>query len=131
VTYLLDTDTCIYWLRGHTPVRDRLLQVGHELVSISVITLAELQYGAAVSSRAEANRQAIHQFTTDIPVIGIDPAVATLFGSIKSELRKQGALLEDFDLLIAATARTHDLTLVTNNDNHFRRIPDLRLENWT
>lgn len=131
MTFLLDTDTCVYWLRGHAPVRDRFLQVAHNVVSVSVITVAELEYGAAISLRYIANRQAIDRFITGVSVIGVDSSVAEMYGSLKAELRRQGELLEDFDLLIAATARAHELTLVTNNDNHFRRIADLRLDNWT
>jgi tRNA(fMet)-specific endonuclease VapC len=65
-----------------------------------------------------------------ITVLGLTPEAVALFGDIKADLRKKGLLIEDMDLLIAATAREHDLTLVTNNASHFERIPDLRLENW-
>src|SRR5688500_11564649 len=67
---------------------------------MSVITLAELRYGAASSSRSETNQQAIDRFTLGVSVIAVDSTVAATFGSIKAELRKQGALLEDFDVLI-------------------------------
>ncbi len=130
MTFLLDTDTCVFWLRRYASVRERLALVGPEAVSISVITLAELRYGAACSLRPEANQQAIDAFVSGITVRGVDAAIVSAFGDLKALLRQQGMLIEDFDLLIGATARTYSLTLVTNNVEHFRRIPGLLLENW-
>lgn len=127
---LLDTDTCVFWLRGHAPVRDRLTTVGPEETSISVITLAELRYGAACSARPEVNQQAIDDFISAITVFGVDLDIAQAFGNLKAQLRREGMLLEDLDLLVAATAHTYSLTLVTNNVEHFRRIPGLHLDNW-
>ncbi len=127
---LLDTDTCVYALRGHPAVRSRLTVIDPATVAISVVTLAELRYGAACSARPDANHQAVDDFVQAISLIGVDPAIARAFGEIKLDLRRQGSLIEDFDLLIAATARTYRLTLVTNNQDHFRRIPDLTLDNW-
>ena len=129
--FLLDTDTCVFWLRGREPVRHRLAVVGPEATGVSVITLAELRYGAACSARPEANHQAIDDFIAGITVLGVDPEMARVFGDLKALLHKQGMLIEDFDLVIAATALTHSLALVTNNVEHFRRIPRLPLENWT
>lgn len=118
-------------MRGRASVRDRLAEVGPEAAGISVVTLAELFYGAAYSARPEANQQAVNDFTAGIAIMGMDPAIAHTFGDIKAELRRRGELIEDLDLIIAATARTYDLTLVTNNTEHFRRILDLCLGNWT
>ncbi len=128
--FLLDTDTCIYWLRGRESIRERVTALGLATLGISVITLAELRYGAACSARPEANQQTVDAFSDAIIVIGVDAAIARAFGEIKAALRVQGMLLEDSDLLIGATARTYGLTLVTNNSEHFRRIPGLSLENW-
>ena len=128
--FLLDTDTCVFWLRGHESVRHRLAAIGPEATGVSVITLAELRYGAACSARPEANHQAIDDFISGITVLGVDSEIARIFGDLKTQLRKQGMLIEDFDLVIAATVLTHGLTLVTNNVEHFRRIPRLPLESW-
>ncbi len=128
--FLLDTDTCIYWLRGRESIRERVTALGLATLGISVITLAELRYGAACSARPEANQRTVDAFSDAIIVIGVDAAIARAFGEIKAALRVQGMLLEDSDLLIGATARTYGLTLVTNNSEHFRRIPGLSLENW-
>jgi tRNA(fMet)-specific endonuclease VapC len=128
--FLLDTDTCIFWLRGHASVHNRLTAAGPEEVGLSVITLAELRYGAACSAQSGANHQAIDDFSSALSVFGVDLDIAHAFGDIKAQLRRDGMPIEDFDLLVAATARTYDLTLVTNNTDHFSRISGLRLENW-
>jgi tRNA(fMet)-specific endonuclease VapC len=128
--FLLDTDTCVYWLRGHPPVRERLAEIDPQTIAISVITLAELRYGAACSARPAHNHRTIDDFIDTTTVLGLTPEAVALFGDIKANLRKKGLLIEDMDLLIATTAREHDLTLVTNNASHFERIPGLRLENW-
>ncbi len=106
MNFLLDTDTCIFWLRGRAPVRDHLEQVGLQAVGISIITLAELRYGAACSQRPEANHRAIDTFISAVAVIGVDLASVRAFGNMKTTLRLQGMLIEDFDLLIAATAQS-------------------------
>jgi len=128
--FLLDTDTCVYWLRGRESVRQHMLNADPTVITISIITLAELRYGAACSAQPDANNQAIDTFTGAIAVIGIDALVAQRFADIKADLRRRGALLEDSDLFIAATALTLGVTLVTNNQEHFRRVPQLKLENW-
>ncbi len=128
--FLLDTDTCVFALRGRTSVRDRLAAVDLEQVTLSIITLAELRYGASCSTRPEVNHQAIDDFVSALAVLGVDAETARAFGDVKAQLRQEGKLIEDLDLLIAATARAYDLTLVTNNIAHFDRISGLGLENW-
>jgi tRNA(fMet)-specific endonuclease VapC len=130
MNYLLDTDTCVYALRGRASVREHLTQTGPTEIAISIVTLAELRYGAACSLRPDDNHRAIDDFAQGISLLGIDPATTRAFGDIKAGLRAKGELLEDFDLLIAATASSLNLTLVTNNLDHFQRISGLRLENW-
>ncbi|MBC8075110.1 MAG: PIN domain-containing protein [Chloroflexales bacterium] len=130
IRYLLDTDTCVAWLRGRPFVQQRLTAAGPAALAIAVVTLAELRYGAACSARPTDNHQAIDAFLTGVAVIGLDPTAARIFGEVKAGLRSQGLLLEDADLLVAATALAAQLTLVTNNTQHFGRIPGLTLENW-
>ena len=130
MNFLLDTDTCVFWLRGRGTVRDRLVDVGLDAVAISIITLAELRYGAACSTQPEANHQTIDGFVSGVAVVEVDATVVRAFGEIKAGLRQQGLLIEDFDLLIAATARIYNLILVTNNTKHHSRVPGLRMESW-
>ncbi len=128
--YLLDTDTCVYWLRGHSVLRDRLAEVGPEELAISIVSLSELRYGAAYSSQADQNQRAIDDFVSGLAVVGLTAEAARIFGDVKAALRRDGMLIEDLDLLIAATARAFGLTLVTNNLRHFSRVPDLAVQNW-
>jgi tRNA(fMet)-specific endonuclease VapC len=127
--FLLDTDTCVFWLRGNVTVREHLA-VNLELVGVSVISLAELRYGANCSTKPQANHQAIDDFISGIPILGIGQETAQAFADIKAQLRKDGKLIEDWDLMIAATAQTYGLTLVTNNTDHFGRVSALQLDNW-
>lgn len=130
MNFLLDTDTCVFWLRGRPEVRARVAAVGPEAVSISIITLAELRYGAECSANPVANHEAIEGFVGGVNVLPVDEAVARTFATIKATLRRQGSLLEDFDLLLAATALVNGLTLVTNNVSHFARVADLKIDSW-
>lgn len=111
-------------------MRERFGAVESEAIAISVITLAELRYGAAWSARPEANHQVVGDFASGVVVLGLDDETARLFGEFKARLRRRGALIDDFDLLIAATAHHYRLTLVTRNLEHFDRIPELQIEDW-
>jgi len=95
-----------------------------------VITLAELRYGADCSAQPTANHQAIDDFLSGVAVLVVDADIARAFGEIKAQLRRQGNLIEDFDLLLAATAFANGLTLITNNSAHFGRVAGLILDNW-
>ena len=128
--YLLDTDTCVYWLRGRTDVRDRWISEDPGSIAISIITVAELYYGAAFSDRPEENRTAINNLIEHVIVLQVSKEAAEVFGNIKASLRKGGTLIEDIDLLIAGTALAYNLTLVTNNIRHFDRIPEIKIESW-
>ena len=130
MTVLLDTDTCVFALRGTESVRDRLNAVGSETIAISAVMLAELRYGAACSAKPEVNHQVVDDFASGIVVLGLDDEIARLFGEFRAQLRRHGALIDDFDLLIAATAHRHRLPLITHNLDHFRRLPELQLEDW-
>ena len=128
--YLLDTDICIYWLKGSQAVKDHLLNAGTEHIAISVITAAELYFGAYNSVRVKENHFQLERFLDTITVLPLENSVLQTFGVLKAELRKEGQALADFDLLIAATALAEGRVMVTNNIRHYERIPYIRLENW-
>jgi tRNA(fMet)-specific endonuclease VapC len=86
--------------------------------------------GADCSNRPEHNHEVVDDFVNGLTVLALKQPVARQFGEIKAKLRREGKLIEDFDLLIATTALTHDLTLVTNNLEHFKRIENLQIECW-
>ncbi|MCJ7531435.1 MAG: PIN domain-containing protein [Anaerolineales bacterium] len=128
--YLLDTDICIYWLKGSQVVKDHLLNAGTEHIAISVITAAELYFGAYNSVRVKENHFHLERFLDTITILPLENYALQTFGVLKAELRKEGQALADFDLLIAATALAEGRVLVTNNIRHYERIPHIRLENW-
>ena len=80
-------------------------------------------------AQTAANIAAIDSFVGKINLLSLDATVAQSFGETKALLRRQGQLIEDFDLAIAMTARVYDITLVTNNERHFRRVPGVQLSN--
>ncbi|MEA5626024.1 type II toxin-antitoxin system VapC family toxin [Nostoc sp. UHCC 0251] len=131
MNYLLDTDTCIYWLKGRQPVRDKLLAVGWDEVCICVITAAELYYGAYNSNRVSENLGNAEDFIQKLPVVPLTVPALKKYGELKAELRKIGQIIAEFDLLIASVALAENYTLVTNNTRHYERINGLKLENWT
>jgi tRNA(fMet)-specific endonuclease VapC len=131
VSYLLDTDTCIYWLRNRQSVRERVREVGWNQISICVITVAELYYGAYNSNRVTENLARAEFFIQNLPVLPLNDTALRRFGELKAELRRIGQPIADFDLLIASVALAAGYILVTNNTRHYERITGLQLENWT
>jgi tRNA(fMet)-specific endonuclease VapC len=129
--FVLDTDTCIFWLKGHRGIEERLLQVGLDQVAISIVTACELAYGAWKSARRQDNLRTLERLQRMLPTLQTTNDVAPWFGRWKAQLQGQGAGLDDADLLIAAIAHAHQCTLVTNNQTHFSRLHELPLENWS
>jgi len=130
--YLLDTDICIYLLNGDERVKSRVAQAGVDAISVSILTVGELYFGAYNPARLEANLERIHEFLSSPGpiVLSIDGAAAKYFGKFKSALRSGGKPIGDVDLLIAGIAANRGLKVVTNNTEHFERIADISLENW-
>ncbi len=128
--YLLDTDTIIYNLKGNEKIRQTLRLHIQDPLKISIITLMELYYGAFKSQHIDANLAKIKTIEQSFEIIPNGVESAEIFARLKTELETKGTRLDDFDLMIATCALTHNLILVTNNLKHFRRIPGLRLENW-
>jgi len=128
--FLLDTDTIIYSLKGKDSVVQNLAAHQRDPLKISVISLMELYYGAYKSEKTKANLAKVRRIEKAFDIISVDFSVAETFGMIKSDLEFQGTPLDDFDLVIAASALAHNLILVTNNEKHFRRVEGLELDNW-
>lgn len=131
MTYLLDTDICIYWLRDRYSVREKVRQIGWNEISICVITAAELYYGAYNSSRIAENLGRAEFFVQQLPVLPLTDNTLRRFGELKAQFRRIGQPIADFDLMIASVALTEGKILVTNNTRHYDRITGLQLENWT
>lgn len=130
--YILDTNICIYIIkRKPEQVLDKLLTLSVGSVSISSITLAELQYGIEKSTNPDKNKEALEKFLTPIEIIDFGVGATEEYGKVRAELEKKGTPIGSLDMLIAAHAKSLDLTLVTNNEKEFARVIDLKIENWT
>lgn len=129
--YLLDTNICIYLIKQKPPkVVERLQKVGVNEIGISVITLAELEYGVAKSNFPERNKLALIQFLAPFEILPFSENAASVYGRVRSALEKTGQIIGPYDLLIGAQALSERLILVTNNEREFRRIEGLTIENW-
>ncbi|MCI5143988.1 MAG: type II toxin-antitoxin system VapC family toxin [Candidatus Electrothrix sp. AR3] len=129
--YLLDTDTIIYNLKGHPTVQENLRQHYKDPLCLSVISLMELYYGVYKSEKVESNLAKVKTIESSLTLIRAGEEVVELFGMLKSQQEAKGQRVDDFDLVIASTALSHNLILVTNNTRHFQRIEGLKLENWS
>lgn len=130
--YLLDTNICIYIIKKKPQiVLQRFKKFPLGSIGISTITLAELQFGIHKSSNPEKNLAALNLFTIPLEIIDFDYNATVEYGFIRAELEKKGTPIGPLDTLIAAHAKSAGLTLVTNNEKEFNRIPNLKIENWT
>ena len=129
--YLLDTDMCIYLLNGHPRVKTRVAEMGVTALAVAIPTVGELYFGAYNSGRVEANVVWVRAFLSPRgpQALLVDEPAAEQFGRFKAILRHAGRPIGDIDLFIAGVAVRHGLTVVTNNTDHFARIPELPLEN--
>jgi tRNA(fMet)-specific endonuclease VapC len=128
--YLLDTNICIYTLKRRPPqIRERFNRHAAHL-AISSVVLAELLYGAEKSSRPEHNLEQVEGFAARLEVLPFDDKAAVHYGQIRAVLERSGQGIGPYDLMIAGHARSLGLTLVTNNEREFFRVPGLLLENW-
>ena len=127
---LLDTDTCIYALKGDGNVLDRLMRRSRSDVAVSVITEAELRTGAAKSSAPVKTAHLLANFLRPLSVVDFTSPDAVAYAHLRAKLEREGTPIGPLDTLIAAQALARKLVLVTNNEREFRRVPGLRLENW-
>lgn len=125
--YLIDTDWIIDHLNGVEAVTRKLEKVVTFGLCTSIISVAELYEGVYGSKNYEASLDALETFLEGITVLSIDLDSCKIFGRERNKLRKQGNIIGDFDLLIASVCLRHNLTLLTNNKNHFDRIDSLKI----
>jgi tRNA(fMet)-specific endonuclease VapC len=128
--YLLDTNICIYFLKGLYQLDEKIKLAGQSNCFISEITVAELKFGAANSSRVKENAKLFTAFINKFTVLPIYPAL-DIYAKEKARLRKAGKPIDDFDLLIGSTAVVNKLILVTKNTTDFERIEKIKIKDWT
>jgi len=116
-------------LRGNAKVIDKR-QGYSEKVAISFMSVAELFYGSEKSDNAGENSKLIEEFLLTIEIIHSDLEILRIFGELKARLGGAGKILADADIFIAATTLAKCNMLATGNVNHFKRIEELRIENW-
>ena len=130
MAYLIDTDIIIFALRGDKTVLAKFEENKNIPISISMITYAELVFGAKRSGNEQKNMLKVNRIREIYPVEELNIGIMEIFADIKANMYSKAMRIEDLDLFIAATAIYNDLTLVTNNTKHFKNIPLLELENW-
>jgi tRNA(fMet)-specific endonuclease VapC len=130
--YMLDTDICIYISKRRPPeVKAHFERLNPGQVVMSVITYGELYYGASKSDHRAKAFAELDRTIRVIPVESLTPAASEAYGIIRATLEKQGRIIGNNDIWIAAHAKALNVTLATNNDREFLRIPGLSVENWT
>ncbi len=132
MTYLLDTNICVYVIRRKPAlVLQRFQRQSPDEVAISSVTLAELRYGADKSAFPARNHAALHSFLAPISVDDFDSLAADQYGKVRADLERKGTPIGPLDTMIAAHALSLKVTLVTANTSEFSRVPGLVCEDWT
>lgn len=130
--YLLDTNICVFLLRGQYDIDKKLDKVGLARCYISEITEAELKYGAELGRRKGLKQriEQLDEFLSALKILPISNAI-DLYASEKARLRVAGTPADDdFDLLIGCTAVVNDMVMVIENMKHFKNLTGIQLENW-
>ena len=129
--YLLDTNICVFFLRGKKSIAEQIFSKGIDNCFISEITVAELFYGVECDEyNFRENRKKVNEFINILTVIPITNVLLE-YAQQKAYLRKQGNLIDDMDLFIGATAIVNDMILVTDNEKHLNRLSDVKIDKWT
>ncbi|SHN26606.1 tRNA(fMet)-specific endonuclease VapC [Cyclobacterium lianum] len=127
---MLDTSTCVFFLRGELHLDKIIREKGLENIFISEVTVFELKYGAENSANPKKSHRAVDKFVkglTIIPIFGI----VDQYTNYKVLPRKNGKPMHvEFDLIIGVTALANEMILVTDNNHDFRYLENLKLVNW-
>lgn len=128
--YMLDTNICIYTIKNQpSKVRDAFIR-HQEQLCVSTVTAMELLFGAEKSGAPEKNLRVLDSFLARLAVLDYDLHAAAHTAQLRAELKKQGLPIGPYDQMIAGHARSIGLTIVTNNESEFERVPGLRKQNW-
>ena len=128
--FLLDTNSCIIYLRGNNLALKKRLEFYRKEVAVCSVVKAELFYGSMKSANPEKNLRLQTEFLSQFISLPFDDVAANLFGIIRSQLEFKGTPIGSYDLQIAAIALAHHLTLVTHNVREFSRVEGLQWEDW-
>jgi tRNA(fMet)-specific endonuclease VapC len=128
--YIIDTDILIYFLKHDKKIVKRLSRISHDDICTTIVNYTELLFGAYNSVKVEQNLKKFKSFLKTINIVNFDKTAAEHFARLKANLKKEGNLIADMDLMIASICMANNLVLVTNNTKHFSRIENLATENW-
>jgi tRNA(fMet)-specific endonuclease VapC len=128
--YLLDTNICIYFIKGLYDLKRKIIEAGQQNCFISEMTVAELKFGVENSKSPEEMRPVVEAFIPKFAVIPIFNCL-DIYAFEKAKLRKKGLMIDDFDILIGATSIVNNMTMVTNNIAHLNRLENIIIEDWT
>ncbi len=128
--YMLDTNTVSYFLKQHPSVTKRITSLPLDSLCLSVITEGELRYGLARKAEAKNLHKVVQEFLKRVEVLAWNSDAAQHYGNLRAELETKGNSLGVFDMQIAAHAFSIGATLVTN-DQAFKRVKKLKVEDWT
>jgi tRNA(fMet)-specific endonuclease VapC len=129
--YFLDTNICIYYLRGiYNSVEEKLKSIPIHEIKIPIIVKAELLYGIEKSKLKESNKNVYRKFIGAFEIINLDDEALNQYAKIRLKLEKDGTVIGSNDLLIASITLARGGTLVTHNTKEFKRIPGLMIEDW-
>jgi predicted nucleic acid-binding protein len=129
--YLLDCNHLSATLRKVSQVRERIhaqRRAGYRFISCYPV-LCELEVGIQQTPKPDENRRRLAQLLRHVRLWPLDGETARLYGKVYIELRRSGRVLSQVDMVLAALARQHHLTVLTT-DRDFETLADLRLENW-
>ena len=128
--FLLDTNILSDVVRfPQGVVAARIAEVGERQICTSIVVAAELRYGAA-RHQSERLRARIEAILSALAILAVDEPADRYYAQLRTHLERQGTPIGPNDMLIAAQALASDLAVVTANVDEFRRVPDLRVENW-
>ena len=131
MTYLLDTNTCIAAMRKQQAALTAVLRTDPGELAVAVMTVAELWFGARKSEDPARGRAIADAFLAPFAWLPFDAEAAERYASTRFALQARGTPIGERDLIIAATALAHGLTVVTNNTREFARVPGLAVEDWS
>ncbi len=130
--FFLDTNICIYYLKGtYSDLEENLLSHHPDDIKIPSIVKAELLYGAMKSARKEENLQRIAEFLLPFEIAPFGDEEAIQYGKIRAALEQNGTPIGPNDLIVAATVMSRNGTLVTHNVEEFRRVAEIEVVGWT
>ena len=129
--YLLDTCCISDFVKGDSNTVERLKRLSPSEIAVSSVTVMELEYGLLHDpQRTKKLKPVIHGIISSVTVLPYTESDAAISADIRAKMKKAGTPIGSYDVLIAGAALSHHLILVTSNTKEFRRISELKIENW-